>query len=150
MAGNLTLSWLLVGVIVFVGVVMLVYDPNWGIYNGIVDNNGGAIDSIYSAAYLNLTNDASDIAGLSNNLLEPTNLWSVFTDATFGLVNTLALGLNAIGLLVQIPTFINHINSVLAGVSFIPAPFWWIIETVVVVIGASLLIRALRGTTIEP
>lgn len=148
--GNLTLSWLLIGVIVFIGVVMLVYNPTWGIYNAIIDNNGGSIEDIYSAAYINLTSDMSAVSTLSNNMLEPTNLWSVFTNAGLGLINTLALGLNAIGLLVQIPTFLNHFNAVLEGISFIPSPFWWIIETAIVVIGAALLIRALRGTLLEP
>ena len=148
--GNLTLTWMLIGVVVFIGVVMLIFNPIWGVYNGIVDNNGGIIDTIYSDAYTNLTTDMASVGSLSNSLLEPTNLWSVFTNAGAGLINTLALGLTAIGLLVQIPTYINHFNSVLEGISFIPSPFWWILETIIVIIGAGLLIRALRGTVLEP
>lgn len=129
---------------------MLIYNPEWGIYNGIIDNNGGSINSIYSSAYNNLTSDMQAVSSLSSDMLEPTNLWSVFTNAGLGLINTLALGLNAIGLLVQIPTFINHFNSVLEGISFIPSPFWWVLETAIVVIGAGLVIRSLRGTILEP
>jgi len=147
---NLTLTMLLTGIVIFIGVTMLIYNPEWGIYNGIVENNGGTIDGIYAGAYNNLTTDMSSVSTLSSNLLEPANLWSVFTNAGLGLINTLALGLNAIGLLVQIPTYINHINAVLREVSGIPSPFWWILETIAVIVSAGLLIRALRGTIIEP
>ena len=90
------------------------------------------------------------MGSLANNLTTPTNLWSQFTNAGLGLINTLALGLNAIGLLVQIPTYINHVNSVLEGISMIPTPFWWMLETAATIVCAGLLIRALRGTIIEP
>lgn len=147
---NLTLTWILVGVVIFVGITMLIYNPSWGVYNGIVENNGGSIDGIYSAAYANLSTDMGSLTNLSNNLLEPTNLWSVFTNAGAGLINTLALGLSSIGLLIAIPTYISHINAILESVSFIPSPFWWILETCIIIIVAGLIIRGLRGTILEP
>lgn len=129
---------------------MLIYNPSWGIYNGIVENNGGVIDSVFAGAYTNLSSDMNSLTNLSSDLLQPTNLWSIFTNAGAGIINTLALGLSSIGLLISIPTYISHINAILESLSFIPSPFWWILETIITVIVAGLLIRALRGTVNEP
>ena len=149
-AGQPSLTWLLIGIVIFIGVILLIYSPSWGIYNGLLNANGISVDEQYAGIYGNLSSDMQNVTSLSDNLIKPSNIWSIFSNTGIAFVNTLAIGLSSIGLLIQIPTYMSHVVTSLQGVSGIPTPFWWILLTTITIYGAAKFIQALRGTSQEP
>ena len=158
MARTPPLTWILVGVVLFVGVMMLVYTPCtngscWGIYNGILESNylysQKGIDPAYANIYTNLTSDQESLTGLSQDVSSTKSLWSIFTNTGAGVVNTLAIGLTSISYLAGISTYISHFNAILSETFHFPPAIFWMITTIATIIIATALIRAARGTINE-
>jgi len=107
-----SLTWIVIGVVVFTGIMLLVYSSDYGIYNGLMEANGISIDSEYASAYDNLTINQASLTNLSDSMLEPGKIWSLFTNAGLELINTLSIGLSVINSLIAIPGFmISIVNT---------------------------------------
>lgn len=141
-----SMTWFMIGIVVFVGVVALVYEPHWGIYNNFMADNGGtAVNSQYSSAYQNITAVSGNLSLWQENLTI-NSITSVPLALASAVMNTFAIGFSAIRTFSQLPNFFNSIFNVIQTTIGIPAALLWIISSVVTIYFASKFVKGLRGT----
>lgn len=139
-----SLSFFMIGIIVFVGVIMLVYSPNWGIYNNFMQANNGSIDSNYASAYNNITSSVNDINSFGKDVTMKS-FQSILQEAPGQILNTFAIGFSAIRTFTQLPDFFSKIMSTVSTVLHIPDPILWMVTSIVAIFVAAKFIKSMRG-----
>lgn len=152
MARGPTLTFFLIGIVVFVGVMLLIYEPNYGLYNNFLIDNNRTPDNTYTQAFVgNLSSTQGGINTLQTNYSDSS--WHSVVQTTNGILSgvlsTLIIGFEAMRTLSQIPVFFTTLFNSMSGMLFIPTIISWIIVTVIVIYLASKFIQALRGTINE-
>ena len=144
-----SLTWLTIGLVVFIGVILLIYSPQWGIYTNLMNDNGKGVNSEYATAYDNLTSQQGTLTTFSDEFSAKS-----FTESILNLPNTflsaINIGLTTISMLAQLPGYFISIINILGSTLHMPPPLIWIALTVLGIYVASMLIKAKRGTVSEP
>lgn len=143
------LTWVMIGVVVFVGVMSLIYSSDWGIYNNFMTDNGQSISSEYRTLYGNLTGQKDDLGGFASDFSD-FSIKSTVVGAGSAILSTLNIGMNAIRLLGNAPNYVLSIFTVAGKALHIPEPLSWMITTIIIIFLAAKLIKALRGQSDEP
>lgn len=144
-----TLTFLIIGVIVFIGVMLLVYSDSYGMYNNLMNDNGKVINAEYASKYNNLTSQQGSLTTLSGDYSASSiieGIWSL--PNTF--LSAINIGLVTIGMLAKIPLYVIFIINIIGSTLQIPQPLIWVVITVITVFVASMLIKSKRGTLVEP
>jgi hypothetical protein len=144
-----TLTFLIIGVVVFMGVMLLVYSDKYGMYNNLMNDNGKVINAEYASKYNNLTSQQGSLTTLSGDYSASSiieGLWSL-PNTFFTAIN---IGLTTIGMLAKIPLYIIFIVNIIGSTLQIPQPLIWVAITVTTIFAASMLIRAKRASIVEP
>lgn len=143
-----SLTFFFIGLLVFVGVMLLIYQPQLGLYDGFLTANNVTPDNAYTNTFIgNLTNAQNDLNGMSNSFQNKggKSVVQLGLNVVSGIYSTLAIGFGAIGTLVSLPEFATAIFTSMTSMLFIPTA---IVSIVVAIIGIFLIskfIKALRG-----
>jgi hypothetical protein len=143
-----TLTFFFIGLIVFVGVMILIYDPNWGLYNSFLTANGATPDNAYTQAFVNELNSSQNNMGTLAGSYQQSG-WAGISSGAQGIVSgvwtTLVIGFDSMKSLSSLPTLFQNLFNSTSSILQIPAIIIWIVSTVLVVFLASKIIKALRG-----
>lgn len=148
---NTTLTMMLIGVVIFIGVMLLIYSHDWGIYNNFMADNQQIIDPVYANAYDNLTSQQNDVTAFSDSYsFSAKGILSNLGNLPQNIFATLVLGATAIMSLTAIPGYIVNILGVISDTLHVPDPIVWMITTIIGIFVAGLIIKAIRGNITEP
>ncbi len=144
MAGT-NLTWFFIGIGAFVLVVIL----GTQFYVDVMANNGGTIDSSYSAKYAQIAGYNSTLGNFEISLTQNRSVWSSIPTTLGNTFNVLAIGLSGInlffGLLDIVPNMFLTIYNSLA----LPPIFWWFISLVLGIFIVTKVYKAIRGQAEE-
>jgi hypothetical protein len=144
-----SLTFFFIGLIVFVGVMLLIFDPQVGLYSNFLTANGATPDNAYTSAFVhNLNTSKGELTGLSNNF-QGQGQQSVAQSGiniVNGVFSTLAIGFGAIGTLALLPSYFTEIFGGISSMLGIGGTIIaWMIITVAGIFLINKFIKALRG-----
>jgi hypothetical protein len=148
MGQGTSLTWVMMGLVGFVGIMMLVFSTQWGIYNNIMSMNGKGVDAKYANAYNNLTATQQTIDRFSENYTA-LGTWSIMKEAVSLALTVFNIGASAIRLFASLPKMLTEVFSTISTMTLTPQPIYWMVTSILTIYLISKLIKALRGTVDE-
>jgi hypothetical protein len=139
------LTWFAIGLVVFIGVIVLLYNPEYGLYPTFLQANGVSPSGQYDSTYNNITANIADIDTWTSGFTFKS-FFSTLLQMPGIVLNSFAIGFSAIRTFTQVPLFFNSMFNTLQETLHIPAILSWMIVTIVAIYFASKFIKAMRGT----
>ena len=141
-----TLTMIMIGLVVGVGVMMLMYDT----YSGFYNDNSQLIDPVYTSAYGNISSQKSDIDTFTNDFsITPSGAWNTLTSLPTNVFSVLTIGASTIMAFLQLPTFLLRFVNVMSETLGVPDTLIWIITTIIFIYVSSMVVKAIRGNNEE-
>lgn len=144
------LTTLIIGVVIFIGVMLLIFSPYVGMYNVFMDANAITIGPQEMATYTNLTSNKQNLGMFAANLTTNTN--NVVENLDIILKSAFAvgaLGVKAVQSFIVLPVIMLDIVNSFSSVTHLPSAFVWLITTALMIYVASKILKSVRGTQDE-
>jgi hypothetical protein len=140
--GEMNLTFMLIGIIAFVGVVILAF----GAYSTFLSDNSQTVDPALAASFENISAQQGTLTTVSNNFESNTGtILNVIANAPQYIFTTLMVGGTIILSFLQLPALMIGIITSIQSVIPIPSALIWVFTTIIGVIVASLVLKTIRG-----
>lgn len=148
-----TLTSIVIGLIIFTGVLLLVFSSDQGIYPLFIQANDQSVDLSGDVNYSNL--DAAGIQGQLNTFsgnytAESKGFLQTVDTIVSNVFLTISTGASALKLFFSIPTIIIGFTNAISNEIGIPAAFSWIFITAITIFMVSKIWKAWKGHNEEP
>ena len=134
------LTFFLIGMVVFVGVIWLIFSS----YSGFMKANSRTIDPNYVSSYQSIIDQNDSLSAFSQSYANKTST-SIVEAGWNTLVSTVSVGISAISSLMTIPKMFQDIFTVLEDKLNIPPAIMWMVSLIVTIFVFSKIIKAWRG-----